>query len=115
MKKTIIAGVMALSLVFGLSAVTDFSDVTVTAVTAHASDKSEIAAYAGKYTLDVKLLQHQSDEDSMGNGAFNQTAVLVIKEDGTAAIEVGLHSMPYTDKVGYLGSMKRVTKITKTN
>ncbi|MBR0484092.1 MAG: hypothetical protein IJJ69_04830 [Oscillospiraceae bacterium] len=51
MKKTIIAGVMALSLVSGLSAVTDFSAVTVPAVTAHASDKLEIASHAGKYTL----------------------------------------------------------------
>ena len=115
MKRTMIAAVLALSLVSGVTAVTELPDMMTASITAQASDKSEIAAHAGKYTLDVKLLQHMSDDESMGNGAFNQTATLVVEEDGTAYIEVGLHSMPYLDKVGYLGSMKLVTAITKTN
>lgn len=72
-------------------------------------------AEAGRYSVTMKLMQFHSDEVSMGNSSMNPTAHITVNSDGTANLEIDMHSMVYLDREGYLGWMKKVTAITKEN
>lgn len=110
--KRMIATVMALTLITGTAV--NASAASTNLNTSVSSGVVETQAdYAGRYTVDLKLKQYMSEDDSMGNKAFEQSGVLVVNEDKTATLEIDLHAMQYLGRDGYLGSMKRVTNVTK--
>ena len=112
--KRMIAAIMALAIVTGAGVGTSIPGTDLIApVSASAADTQ--ASYAGRYTIDLKLKQYMSEDDSMGNKAFEQSGVLVVNEDKTATLEIDLHSMQYLGKDGYLGKLKRVTKVNTYN
>ena len=112
--KRMIATIMALTLITGAAAGTGISgNALISPISASASETQ--ADYAGRYTVDLKLMQYMSTDASMGNNAFEQSGVLVVNEDKSATLEIDLHSMQYLGRDGYLGSMKRVTEVTKYN
>ena len=113
MKRTI-AAILALTLITGAGVGTSAVGADLIAPISASAAETQ-ADYAGRYTVDLKLKQYMSEDDSMGNKAFEQSGVLVVNEDKTATLEIDLHSMKYLGKDGYLGSMKRVTEVTKYN
>lgn len=111
--KRMIAAIMALTIVTGAAAATGVPETLISPVSASASETQ--ADYAGRYTVDLKLMQYMSSDTSMGNNAFVQSGVLVVNEDKSAVLEVDLHSMKYLGKDGYLGKMQRITKVNTYN
>lgn len=70
---------------------------------------------AGKYTVNIQLMQFHSDELSMGNESMIPQAQIVVNTDGTASIEIDMVSLTYLNRDGYLGWLKRVTNIISEN
>ena len=70
---------------------------------------------AGVYSINMQLLQFHSDEVSMGNASMNPEAHIVVNADGTANLEIDLHSMTYLEREGYLGWLKKVTEVISEN
>lgn len=70
---------------------------------------------ASEYTVNIKLMQFHSEEDSMGNASMVPEAHIVVAPDGTAQLQIDMVSMTYLNKDGYLGWMKKVTEIVKEN
>ena len=113
MKRTI-AAIMALTLITGATVGTGFIGTDLIAPISASAAETQ-ASYAGRYTVDLKLMQYMSTDASMGNNAFEQSGVLVVNEDKTATLEIDLHSLQYLGRDGYLGWMKRVTKVNTYN
>jgi LPXTG-motif cell wall-anchored protein len=110
-KKAIIA-VISLNLVMGMAG--------VAFVTANQQNNVEIIASAeestaGKYTVNIQLMQFHSDELSMGNESMIPQAQIVVNTDGTASIEIDMQSLTYLGRNGYLGWLKKVTNIISEN
>lgn len=70
---------------------------------------------SGKYTVNIQLLQFHSDELSMGNESMIPQASIVVNTDGTASIEIDMQSLTYLGRDGYLGWLKKVTKVISEN
>lgn len=109
MKRTI-AAIMALTLITGAKVGTGFIGTELTAPISASAAETQ-ASYARRYTIDLKLMQYMSTDASMGNNAFEQSGVLVVNEDKTASLEIDLHFLQYLGRDGYIGWMKRVTKV----
>ena len=82
--------------------------------------KSDISASAEEtvsdtYSVSIKLMQFHSTEVSMGNASMNPEAHIVVNADGTAEIRIDMQSMTYLGQDGYLGWLKKVTKIVSEN
>ena len=82
--------------------------------------KSDISASAEEtvsdiYSVNIKLMQFHSTEVSMGNASMNPEAHIVVNADGTAEIRIDMQSMTYLGQQGYLGWLKKVTKIVSEN
>ena len=68
------------------------------------------AGYVGRYEMPVTLLKADNpEENSMGNAALSQKAILVVNEDKTACVELSFKSMEYLGQRGYLGYISKVT------
>lgn len=70
---------------------------------------------AGKYTVNIRLMQFHSEELSMGNESMLPQAQIVVNTDGTASIEIDMQSLTYLNRDGYLGWLKKVTNIISEN
>ncbi len=70
---------------------------------------------SGKYTVSIELRQFGNEDLSMGNEAIVPEAVLVVSESGSATLEMDLKSLTYLGRDGYLGWMKKVTKVLSEN
>lgn len=70
---------------------------------------------SGKYTVNIQLMQFHSDELSMGNESMIPQAQIVVNTDGTASIEIDMQSLTYLGRDGYLGWLKKVTKVISEN
>ena len=86
----------------------------------YSSGSTNITAFAaeteaGRYSVTMTLMQFHSDEVSMGNASMDPTAHITVNSDGTATLEIDMHSLTYLNREGYLGWMKKVTAITKEN
>lgn len=73
------------------------------------------AAETETYSVNVQMVQFHSTELSMGNASMKPEAHIVVNEDGTAELQIDMVSMTYLNRDGYLGWMKRVTKILSQN
>ena len=67
------------------------------------------------YSVNIQLMQFQSDSVSMGNASMNPEAQIIVNADGTTCLEIDLHSLTYLEQDGYLGWMKKVTEIISEN
>ena len=80
---------------------------------------STIAAAAeetvSEYTVNIQLMQFHSAGQSMGNASMVPEAHIVVKADGSAEIQIDMVSLTYLGRQGYLGWLKKVTKIVKEN
>ncbi|MGN1223913.1 MAG: hypothetical protein ACI4TG_02260, partial [Ruminococcus sp.] len=81
-----------------------------TAITASAEESA-----AGKYSVNIQLMQFNSELLSMGNAAMNPVAEIVVRTDGTAQIEIAMQSLTYLGRNGYLGWLKKVTNVVSEN
>lgn len=70
---------------------------------------------AGRYSVNMTLMQFHSEEVSMGNASMNPEAHITVNTDGTATLEIDMHSMTYLNRDGYLGWMKKITNIIAQN
>ncbi len=70
---------------------------------------------AGKYNVNIRLMQFHSEELSMGNESMLPQAQIVVNTDGTASIEIDMQSLTYLNRDGYLGWLKKVTNIISEN
>ena len=70
---------------------------------------------SNEYTVNIQLMQFHSEGQSMGNASMNPEAHIVVKPDGSAEIQIDMVSLTYLGKQGYLGWLKKVTKIVKEN
>ena len=70
---------------------------------------------ASEYTVNIQLMQFHSEGLSMGNASMNPEAHIIVKPDGTAEIQIDMVSLTYLGKQGYLGWLKKVTKVLKEN
>ena len=68
-----------------------------------------------EYTVNIQLMQFHSEGQSMGNASMNPEAHIVVKPDGSAEIQIDMVSLTYLGREGYLGWLKKVTKIVKEN
>ena len=68
-----------------------------------------------EYTVNIKLMQFHNEGLSMGNASMNPEAHIIVKHDGTAEIQIDMVSLTYLGKQGYLGWLKKVTKVLKEN
>ena len=68
-----------------------------------------------KYKINISLMQFDNDEYSMGNGSMKSPATLVTDINGNSHIEIEMQSMTYLGMDGYLGKLRRVTKILAEN
>ncbi len=76
---------------------------------------SAVETTSEEYTVNIRLMQFQSDSVSMGNAPMNPEAQIIVNADGTACLEIDLHSLTYLGQDGYLGWMKKVTEIISEN
>ena len=111
-KRTAVA-VMAFTLAAGMTGVaanaaTDRNHSV--AITAAAEESA-----AGKYSVNIQLMQFHSEELSMGNESMLPQAQIVVNTDGTASIEIDMQSLTYLGRDGYLGWLKKVTKVISEN
>lgn len=81
-----------------------------TAITASATESKAV-----NYTVNMTLMQFQSDEVSMGNASMNSLAHIKVNDDGTAVLEIDMQSMTYLGMDGYLAWMKKVTEVVSEN
>ena len=111
-KRTVIA-VMSLALAAGMTG------VAVNAATDRNHSVSITAAAeesaAGKYSVNIQLMQFHSEELSMGNESMLPQAQIVVNTDGTSSIEIDMQSLTYLGRDGYLGWLKKVTKVISEN
>ena len=68
-----------------------------------------------KYKINISLMQFDNDEYSMGSGSMKSPATLVTDINGNSHIEIEMQSMTYLGMDGYLGKLRRVTKILAEN
>lgn len=68
-----------------------------------------------EYTVNIQLMQFHSEGTSMGNASVDPEAHIYVDSDGTAQIEIDLHSMTYLGKEGYLGWLKKVDAVISEN
>lgn len=111
--KKIVIAVMSLALAAGMTGVaanaaTDRNHSV--SITASAEESA-----AGKYSVNIQLMQFHSDELSMGNESMIPQAQIVVNTDGTASIEIDMQSLTYLGRDGYLGWLKKVTKVISEN
>lgn len=109
-RRTVAAAIAAFMLTAGYAGIIDKQPYNTASIIASAAESE-----AGTYSVKMTLMQFHSDEVSMGNASMDPTAHIVVKEDGTAELQIDMHSMTYMDKQGYLGWMKKVTEIIKAN
>lgn len=109
-RRTVAAAIAAFMLTAGYAGIVDKQPYNTASIIASAAESE-----AGTYSVKMTLMQFHSDEVSMGNASMDPTAHIVVKEDGTAELQIDMHSMTYMDKQGYLGWMKKVTEIVKAN
>ena len=70
---------------------------------------------AGIYSVNMTLMQFHSEEVSMGNASMNPEAHITVNTDGSATLEIDMHSMTYLNREGYLGWLKKVTNVLAVN
>lgn len=70
---------------------------------------------ASEYTVNIQLMQFHNEGQSMGNASMNPEAHIVVNADGTAEIQIDMVPLTYIGKQGYLGWLKKVTKVIKEN
>lgn len=110
-KKSVSIAVAAFLIAAGVGAFSVNQNVmTQTTLVASAEEST-----AGKYTVNIQLMQFHSDELSMGNESMIPQAQIVVNTDGTASIEIDMVSLTYLNRDGYLGWLKRVTNIISEN
>ena len=51
----------------------------------------------------------------MGNASMKNPAMLIVNADGTSRIEIDMQSLKYLGRDGYLGWLKKVTKVISEN
>ena len=51
----------------------------------------------------------------MGNASMKNPATLIVNADGTSRIEIDMQSLKYLGRDGYLGWLKKVTKVISEN
>ena len=107
-KKTAAIAIAALLMTAGMTGFPQSeclgSNISITA----AAEESE-----SEYTVNIQLMQFHSEGQSMGNASMNPEAHIVVKADGTAEIQIDMVSLTYLGKQGYLGRLKKGTKIVK--
>lgn len=79
------------------------------------SEITPVEVEAGKYSVNMTLMQFHSEEVSMGNASMNPLAHITVNTDGKATLEIDMHSLTYLNREGYLGWLKRVTKVISEN
>ena len=65
--------------------------------------------------MNIQLKQFGSDSLSMGNASMKNPAMLIVNADGTSRIEIDMQSLKYLGRDGYLGWLKKVTKVISEN
>ncbi len=106
--RCIIAAVLAIGMAGALPA----APAVFTGMTASAAD---IQTAPGKYTVNIRLEQFGSDSLSMGNASMKNPATLIVDADGTSRIEIDMQSLKYLGRDGYLGQLRKVTKVISEN
>lgn len=106
--KCMIAAALAIGMVGAVPAVAPvFDGITVSA--------AAVQPTAGKYTVNIQLKQFGSDSLSMGNASMKSPATLIVNADGTARIEIEMQSLKYLGRDGYLGQLRKITKVLAEN
>lgn len=111
-KRTAIA-VMLLTMTASMIGFTALSSVSQNSRFVYSTAAEE--SYAGRYTVNMQLMQFHSTDLSMGNEAMLPTAEIIVKADKTASLEISLKSLTYLNRDGYLGWLKKVTRVISEN
>ncbi len=107
--KCIFAAALALA-VTGTAALPSFVPVSSSLTVSAASYTVQ-----SKYKINISLMQFDNDEYSMGNGSMKSPATLVTDSSGNSHIEIEMQSMTYLGMEGYLGQLRKVTKVISEN
>ena len=67
------------------------------------------------YTINITLMQFHSEGKSMGNESMIPQAHIVLDSDGTAQLQINMIPLTYLNRLGYLGSLKKVTTVLEEN
>lgn len=111
--RNVLIAVMSLTLAAGMVGVDAYPVLSQNSNIAIAASAEESSV--GKYSVNIQLMQFHSTELSMGNASMNPQATIVVNTDGTAQIEIDMQSLTYLGREGYLGWLKKVTKIVSQN
>ncbi len=112
LKKSVSIAVAALLITAGM---TDVDSANQNIIMQNVITASAEESTAGKYTVNIRLMQFHSEELSMGNESMLPQAQIVVNTDGTASIEIDMQSLTYLNRDGYLGWLKKVTNIISEN
>lgn len=67
------------------------------------------------YTVNITLMQFHSEGKSMGNESMIPQAHIIADSDGTAQLQIDMIPLTYLNRLGYLGSLKKVTTVLEEN
>ena len=112
MKMKTVRCIIAAALAIGMVGAIPTAAPILTGITASAAD---VQTVQGKYTVNIQLKQFGSDSLSMGNASMKNPAMLIVNADGTSRIEIDMQSLKYLGRDGYLGWLKKVTKVISEN
>ena len=112
MKMKTVRCIIAAALAIGMVGAIPTAAPILTGITASAAD---VQTVQGKYTVNIQLKQFGSDSLSMGNASMKNPATLIVNADGTSRIEIDMQSLKYLGRDGYLGWLKKVTKVISEN